>query len=77
MLVAAVDLTLYQWLDKKYKSNKTCPPAASNRCLLARPSTLNLPKRRRNGQKKTGSFSLIERVILSAGAMLIFSVSLL
>jgi len=27
------------------------------------------------GRKKTGSFSLIERVILSAGAMLIFSVS--
>ncbi|KAJ5778032.1 hypothetical protein N7520_001278 [Penicillium odoratum] len=26
------------------------------------------------GKKKTGSFSLIERVILSAGAMLIFSV---
>jgi hypothetical protein len=26
-------------------------------------------------QKKNGSFSLIERVILSAGAMLIFSVS--
>ena len=26
-------------------------------------------------KKKTGSFSLIERVILSAGAMLIFSVS--
>ncbi|KAJ5688275.1 hypothetical protein N7536_010894 [Penicillium majusculum] len=26
------------------------------------------------GQKKIGSFSLIERVILSAGAMLIFSV---
>ncbi|KAL3450943.1 hypothetical protein BJX65DRAFT_268605 [Aspergillus insuetus] len=26
-------------------------------------------------EKKTGSFSLIERVILSAGAMLIFSVS--
>lgn len=26
-------------------------------------------------RKKTGSFSLIERVILSAGAMLIFSVS--
>jgi hypothetical protein len=29
------------------------------------------------GQKKIGSFSLIERVILSAGAMLIFSVSFL
>jgi len=28
-----------------------------------------------NQQKKIGSFSLIERVILSAGAMLIFSVS--
>jgi hypothetical protein len=28
-----------------------------------------------NDKKKTGSFSLIERVILSAGAMLIFSVS--
>ncbi|PLN85330.1 hypothetical protein BDW42DRAFT_160925 [Aspergillus taichungensis] len=31
-----------------------------------------MPSRR---EKKTGSFSLIERVILSAGAMLIFSVS--
>lgn len=29
----------------------------------------------RKEKKKTGSFSLIERVILSAGAMLIFSVS--
>ncbi len=33
-----------------------------------------LPKRRQ-AFKKIGSFSLIERVILSAGAMLIFSVS--
>ncbi|KAL5359576.1 hypothetical protein BJX96DRAFT_59630 [Aspergillus floccosus] len=31
--------------------------------------------KRVNAKKKTGSFSLIERVILSAGAMLIFSVS--
>ena len=32
-------------------------------------------KKKKKVKKKIGSFSLIERVILSAGAMLIFSVS--
>ena len=48
------------------------PSPSAQRLSLKNHRTSNLLSR---VKKKTGSFSLIERVILSAGAMLIFSVS--
>ena len=67
--------------DKKEKEKeKDHPSRDSNPRPLQ--TTPERPQKQHTSQmrsvkvaKKTGSFSLIERVILSAGAMLIFSVS--
>jgi hypothetical protein len=50
---------------------------ASSRPVLSSPWVFESPwmHGQKERKKKNGSFSLIERVILSAGAMLIFSVS--
>jgi hypothetical protein len=57
--------------DCKSKEN---PGKAGSRLPSAHRFELR-PLRRQKETLKNGSFSLIERVILSAGAMLIFSVS--
>jgi hypothetical protein len=64
------------WEEINYKSKRK--RRAEPRFELALPHPLHdtpPPTMDSNDAKKTGSFSLIKRVILSAGAMLIFSVS--
>ena len=59
-------------LEKRKSSPNSA--VAGIRTLVGKLQDLLLPQQRSGNEKKTGSFSLIERVILSAGAMLIFSV---